>query len=61
MTLWHRRAKCDLKSTRNDLGELVDSPELVVVEVLEDMTGLVSDVTTEPVLYTSQRPGELSL
>ena len=50
MTLWHRWAKCDLKSTGNDLGELVDSPELVVVEVLEDMTGLVSDVTTEPVL-----------
>ena len=44
-----------------DLGELVDGPELVVVEVLVDMAGLVGDVAAEPVLNTSQRPGERSL
>ena len=44
-----------------DLGELVDGPELVVVEVLVDVAGLVGDVAAEPVLNTSQRPGERSL
>ena len=44
-----------------DLCQLVHGPELVVVEVLIDVTGLVGDVTTEPVLYPSQRPGERSL
>ena len=44
-----------------DLGQLVDGPELVVVEVLIDMTGLVGDVATEPVLNPSQRPRERSL
>ena len=44
-----------------DLGQLVDGPELVVVEALIDMTGLVGDITTEPVLNTRQRPRERPL
>ena len=44
-----------------DLGQFVHRPELVVVEALVDVTGLVGDITTEPVLNPCQWPGKRSL
>ena len=44
-----------------DLSQFVHGPELVVVEVLIDVTGFVGDITTEPSLNPSQWPGEGSL
>ena len=44
-----------------DLSQFVHGPELVVVEVLIDVTGFVGDITTEPVLNTRQRPRERPL